>query len=56
MMLAALTSLIVTVLMGPWFIRKLYELKTGQSIRVEDCPVLVKLHEKKKETPSMGVF
>lgn len=54
MMLAALTSLVVTILMGPWFIRKLYELKTGQSIRVEDCPMLVKLHEKKKETPTMG--
>lgn len=53
-MLAALTSLVVTVLVGPWFIRKLYELKTGQSLRVEDCPMLVKLYEKKKETPTMG--
>ncbi len=48
MMLAALTALFATVLMGPRFIKKLYELNTGQSIRVEDCPLLVELHQKKK--------
>lgn len=54
MLLAALTSLLVTILIGPYFIKKLYELKTGQSIRVEDCPLLVELHKKKKDTPTMG--
>lgn len=54
MMLAALTALFVTIFLGPRFIKKLYELKTGQSIRVEDCPVLAQLHEKKKNTPTMG--
>ncbi len=54
MMLAALTSLLVTILLGPRFIKRLYELKTGQSIRVEDCPMLAELHEKKKNTPTMG--
>ncbi len=54
MMLAALTSLLLTIVLGPRVIRKLFELKTGQSIRVEDCPALIKLHEKKKETPTMG--
>ncbi len=54
MMLAALTALLVTILLGPRFIKRLYELKTGQSIRVEDCPMLAQLHEKKKNTPSMG--
>ncbi len=54
MMLAALTSLLFTIFIGPRFIRKLYELKTGQSIRVEDCPLLAELHQKKKETPTMG--
>lgn len=54
MMLAALTSLLFTIFVGPRFIRKLYELKTGQSIRVEDCPMLAELHQKKKETPTMG--
>jgi phospho-N-acetylmuramoyl-pentapeptide-transferase len=54
MMLAALTSLLVTLLLGPRFIKRLYELKTGQSIRVDDCPMLAQLHEKKKNTPTMG--
>lgn len=54
MMLAALTSLLVTILLGPRFIKRLYELKTGQSIRVEDVPMLAELHEKKKNTPTMG--
>ncbi len=54
MMLAALTSLICTIVLGPRVIKKLYELKTGQSIRVEDCPLLAELHQKKKDTPTMG--
>lgn len=54
MLLAALTSLLVVLVFGPACIKKLYELKTGQSIRVEDCPVLAQLHEKKKDTPTMG--
>lgn len=54
MMLAALTALLFTIFIGPFCIRKLYEFKTGQSIRVEDCPLLVELHKKKKETPTMG--
>jgi phospho-N-acetylmuramoyl-pentapeptide-transferase len=54
MMLAALTALLFTIFIGPFCIRKLYELKTGQSIRVEDCPLLAELHKKKKETPTMG--
>ncbi len=55
MLLAALTALLFTIFFGPFFIKRLYELKTGQqSIRVEDCPLLVELHKKKKETPTMG--
>ncbi|MBX3719072.1 MAG: phospho-N-acetylmuramoyl-pentapeptide-transferase [Parachlamydiales bacterium] len=54
MMLAALTSLLLTIFLGPRFIKRLYELKTGQSIRVEDCPLLAELHQKKKDTPTMG--
>jgi phospho-N-acetylmuramoyl-pentapeptide-transferase len=53
-MFAALTALLVTIFLGPRCIKRLYELKTGQSIRVEDCPMLAQLHEKKKNTPSMG--
>lgn len=54
MMLAALTSLLISIFLGPAFIKKLYELKIGQSIRTEECPLLGHLHEKKKDTPTMG--
>lgn len=54
MILAAVTSLIISIFLGPYFIKKLYELKIGQTIRVEDCPLLGQLHEKKKDTPTMG--
>lgn len=54
MMLAALTSLLLSIFLGPYFIRKLYELKIGQPIRKEECPLLGKLHEKKQDTPTMG--
>ena len=54
MILAALTTLLLVIILGPLFIRSLYGLKTGQSIRVEDCPKLATLHQKKKKTPSMG--
>lgn len=54
MMLAAITSLAISIFLGPWFIKKLYELKIGQSIRMEECPLLGKLHAGKKNTPTMG--
>ncbi len=55
MILAAATSLLLTIWLGPRFIRKLYELKIGQTIRsVEECPLLAQLHGKKKDTPTMG--
>ena len=54
MLLAALTALLLTILFGPWTITKLYELKIGQHIRVDECPMLGKLHERKQDTPTMG--
>ena len=55
MMLAAATSLLLTIFLGPRFIKKLYELKIGQPIRsVEEVPLLAELHGKKKDTPTMG--
>lgn len=54
MMLSALTTLVLTIGLGPRFIKKLYELKIGQTIRLEECPLLGMLHEKKKDTPTMG--
>jgi len=54
MILAAMTTLLFTIFLGPRCISKLYALKTGQSIRVEDCPMIAELHMRKKETPPMG--
>jgi phospho-N-acetylmuramoyl-pentapeptide-transferase len=55
MILAAVTSLVLTIFLGPFVIKKLYALKIGQKIRTkEQCPQLAQLHEKKKDTPTMG--
>lgn len=54
MILSSMTALSLTIFLGPRCIQILYNLKTGQSIRVGDCPMLAKLHEKKKHTPTMG--
>jgi len=54
MILALLTSLVITVFLGPWFIKKLTEFKIGQTIRTDECPHLGKLHQKKQNTPTMG--
>ncbi len=55
MILAAATALLLTIFLGPRFIKKLYEWKIGQAIRsVEEVPLLAELHGKKKDTPTMG--
>lgn len=55
MILASLTSVALTIFLGPSFIRRLYALRIGQPIRSkEECPLLYELHEKKKDTPTMG--
>lgn len=55
MLLAALTSLFITLFLGPWFIKKLYEMKIGHSVsRLADVPILADYHAKKNETPTMG--
>jgi phospho-N-acetylmuramoyl-pentapeptide-transferase len=48
--LASLTSLGISLLMGPWVIRRLTELKVGQSVR-SDGP---QTHLVKAGTPTMG--
>jgi len=54
MLLSAITTLLLTIFLGPMFIGRLYGLTTGQRVRVEDCPMLAKIHKKKTDTPSMG--
>jgi phospho-N-acetylmuramoyl-pentapeptide-transferase len=54
MALAAITALLVTLLFGKIFIKKLYEWKIGDRVRSEDCPLLGQLHRNKNDTPTMG--
>jgi phospho-N-acetylmuramoyl-pentapeptide-transferase len=51
---AALTCMLLTLVLGPFIIRKLYEMKIGQPIRKEECPPLYALHKSKEGTPTMG--
>jgi phospho-N-acetylmuramoyl-pentapeptide-transferase len=48
--LASLTALAISILLGPWMIRKLRDLAFGQHIR-DDGP---RSHHKKAGTPTMG--
>ncbi|MFO0576020.1 MAG: phospho-N-acetylmuramoyl-pentapeptide-transferase [Polyangia bacterium] len=48
--LAILTALLLSLLLGPWFIRKLRELQVGEKVRT-DGP---EAHKKKAGTPTMG--
>lgn len=54
MALGACTSLLFTIFFGKRFIRKLYEWKIGERVRMEDCPLLGQLHKNKTATPTMG--
>jgi phospho-N-acetylmuramoyl-pentapeptide-transferase len=48
--LASITALLISLLLGPWMIRKLREFQIGQVIRHEGPPS----HERKAGTPTMG--
>lgn len=55
MIMAALLSLVLSVVLGPQLIKMLYSLRIGQKVsRLEDVPALKDLHGKKKDTPTMG--
>lgn len=47
---ASLFAMMMSILIGPWFIRRLRQMQIGQYIR-EDGP---QSHQKKKGTPTMG--
>ncbi len=54
-MMAAVTALLFSLVIGPWIIRKLMELKIGQPIRTaEEVHRLAELHRQKKGIPTMG--
>ncbi|MFA5311251.1 MAG: phospho-N-acetylmuramoyl-pentapeptide-transferase [Candidatus Omnitrophota bacterium] len=52
--MAALTSFLISLLLGPFVIRKLKSLKVGEKINKGDSFALDTLHHSKKDTPTMG--
>ncbi|MDD3087412.1 MAG: phospho-N-acetylmuramoyl-pentapeptide-transferase [Candidatus Omnitrophica bacterium] len=52
--MAALTSFLISLLLGPFVIRKLKSLKVGEKINKGDSAALDTLHHSKKDTPTMG--
>ena len=51
---ASITAFLITVIFAPPIIRKLRELKIGESVRQKECPGLYDLHKNKQGTPTMG--
>lgn len=52
--MAALTAFLISLVFGPWLIRKLSQLKIGQTIRKDESTQLYALHQTKSGTPTMG--
>jgi len=53
--MAALTAFCISIIAGPWVIKKLAFLKIGENVRdKKEVGALYALHEKKKGTPTMG--
>ncbi|MFC1452570.1 phospho-N-acetylmuramoyl-pentapeptide-transferase [Verrucomicrobiota bacterium] len=48
------TAFLVSLVLGPWVIRKLRILSVGQTVRKGEAPPLYVLHAKKEGTPTMG--
>ncbi len=54
MIFATIFGLGLTIILGPVFIKKLYELKIGHTVRVSDVAALAGQYQKSKSVPSMG--
>ena len=52
--MAALTSFSISIILGPFVIRKLRDLKIGEKITKGDSAELDQLHKPKHNTPTMG--
>jgi len=52
--IAAISALLISIVVGPWLIRKLYELKIGDKVDRQHCAPLSALHRDKQGTPTMG--
>lgn len=52
---AAVTGLVISLLLGPYVIKRLYQLKMGEHIRNgKDYTALYNIHKNKEGTPTMG--
>ena len=54
MIFATIFGIGLTIVLGKVFIKKLYELKIGHTVRVTDVAVLAEQYEKSTSVPSMG--
>jgi len=52
--MAAITSFLISLILGPVLIKTLKRLKVGENVRIEDSKRLYELHGKKQDTPTMG--
>jgi len=52
--MAAVTAMLLGILLGPFVIRKLYELKAGAPLRKEEFFALHAAHKNKQGVPTMG--
>ena len=52
--MAGLTTFVLCVILAPWFIRKLKELKIREIAKRDDAPDLDKFQHSKQGTPTMG--
>lgn len=48
------TAFVLSIVCGPWVIRRLRRLRFGQVVRREEAPPLYALHASKEGTPTMG--
>lgn len=54
MLLASLSTFALTVSLGPRFIKQLYALKIGHTVRISEVAVLAEQYTKSRNVPSMG--
>lgn len=52
--MAAVTTFLLCLCLGPWFINKLKKMKVQEVAKRRDCPDLDKFQESKEGTPTMG--
>jgi phospho-N-acetylmuramoyl-pentapeptide-transferase len=53
--MASVSAFLICIIFGPWLIKKLAQLKVGETIiEQEICPQLHSLHREKKGIPTMG--